>query len=117
MRLPGSAVTASLSMALATMLGVSGAVVCSGSRALAQGAAVVPTVSMSVNSATKTFVHRKDYDERMDQEFLQRHMDSTGQVRPDLEQQGLDHIRQMKTAPSIGAKVSSAPAAAATSAP
>lgn len=117
MRLPRSAVSASLSMALATMLGVTGAVLCSGSLALAQGASGVPTVSMSVNTATKTFIHRKGYDEQMDQEFLQRHMDSSGQVRPDLEQQGLDHIRQMKTAPSIGAKVSSAPAAAATSAP
>jgi hypothetical protein len=117
MRLPRSGVAASLSMALATMLGVSGAVVFSGSPALAQGAASVPTASLSVNTATKTFIHRKGHDEQMDQEFLQRHMDSNGQVRPDLEQQGLDHIHQMKTAPSIGAKVSSAPAAAATSAP
>jgi hypothetical protein len=72
---------------------------------------------MSVNTATKTFVHRKDYDETLDQKFLQEHMDSKGQVRPDLEQKGLENIRQMKMAPSIGGKVSSAPASSATSAP
>jgi hypothetical protein len=117
MRRPRSAVTASLSVALATMVGVTGAVVCSGSRALAEDAADAPTASMSVNTATKTFVHRKDYDELQDKKFLQEHMDAKGQVRPDLEQKGLEHIREMKTAPSIGAKVSSVPAAAPTSIP
>lgn len=117
MRRPRTAVTASLGVALATMVGVTGAVVCSGTRALAEGPSDAPTASMSLNTATKTFVHRKDYDERMDQEFLQQHMDSRGQVRPDLEQKGIAHIRQMKTAPSIGAKVSSAPASASTSVP
>jgi len=112
-----SAVTASLSVALATIVGVTGAVVCSGSRALAEEAADAPTASMSVNTATKTFIHRKDYDELQDQKFLHEHMDAKGQVRPDLEQKGLEHIRKMKTAPSIGAKVSSAPASAPTSDP
>jgi len=117
MRGSRTAVTASLSVALATMVGVTGAVVCSGSRALAEGPSGVPTASMSLNTATKTFVHRKDYDERMDHEFLQHHMDSKGQARPDLEQKGIEHVRQMKTAPSIGAKMSSAPASAASSVP
>lgn len=117
MRRPRTAVTASLGVVLAAMVGVTGAVVCSGSRALAEGPSDAPTASMSLNTATKTFVHRKDYDERMDHEFLQQHMDSKGQVRPDLEQKGIAHIRQMKTAPSIGAKMSSAPASAASSVP
>jgi len=99
------------------MVGVTGAVVCSGSRAHAEEATDAPTASMSVNTATETFVHRKDYDEGQDQKFLQEHMDANGQIRPDLEQKGLEHIREMKTAPSIGAKVSSAPASAPTSDP
>ena len=98
MRRPRTAVTASLGVVLAAMVSVTGAVVCSGSRALAGGPSDAPTASMSLNTATKTFVHRKDYDERMDHEFLQQHMDSKGQVRPDLEQKGIAHIRQMKTA-------------------
>jgi len=116
MRRPRSAVTASLSVVLAAIVGVSGGVMCSGSRALAQEAADAPTASMSVNTATKTFVHRKDYDEAQDQKFLQEHRDAKGQVRPDLEQKGLEHIREMKTAPSVGAKVS-APASGQTSDP
>jgi len=117
MRRPRFAVTASLGVTLATIVGVTGAVVSSGSRAFAEGASDAPTASMSVNTATKTFVHRKDYDELQDQKFLQEHKDTKGQVRPDLEQKGLEHIREMKTAPSIGAKVSSAPASAPTSDP
>jgi hypothetical protein len=116
MQRPRIAVTASLGVALATIVGVTGAVVCSGSRALAEGSDV-PTPSMSLNTKTKTFVHRKDYDERMDQQFLEQHMDSKGQVRPDLEQKGIDHVRQMKIAPSIGAKMATAPASASSSAP
>jgi hypothetical protein len=116
MHRPRIAVTASLGVARATIVGVTGAVVCSGSRALAEGSDV-PTPSMSLNTKTKTFVHRKDYDERMDQQFLEQHMDSKGQVRPDLEQKGIDHVRQMKIAPSIGAKMATAPASASSSAP
>lgn len=116
MHRPRIAVTASLGLALATIVGVTGAVMCSGSRALAEGADVA-TPSMSLNTKTKTFVHRKDYDERMDQQFLEQHMDSKGQVRPDLEQKGIEHVRQMKMAPSIGAKMATAPASASSSAP
>ena len=117
MHRPRIAITASLGVALATIIGVTGAVVCSGSRALAEGGTDVSTPSMSLNTKTKTFVHRKDYDERMDQQFLEQHMDSKGQVRPDLEQKGIEHIRQMKTAPSIGAKMATTPASASSSAP
>ena len=117
MHRPRIAVTASLGVALATIVGVTGAVVCSGSRALAEGGSDVPTPSMSLNTKTKTFVHRKDYDERMDQQFLEQHMDSKGRVRPDLEQKGIEHVQQMKTAPSIGAKMATAPASASSSAP
>ena len=116
MHRPRIAVTASLGVALATIISVTGAVVCSGSRALAEGADV-PTPSMSLNTKTKTFVHRKDYDERMDQQFLEQHMDSQGRVRPDLEQKGIEHVRQMKTAPSIGAKMATTPASASSSTP
>jgi len=116
MHRPRIALTASLGVALATIIGVTGAVVCSGSRVLAEGADV-PTPSMSLNTKTKTFVHRKDYDERMDQQFLEQHMDSQGRVRPDLEQKGIEHVGQMKTAPSIGAKMATTPASASSSAP
>ena len=116
MRRPRNAATAALGVALATI--VTGGIMCSGSRALADPSpGGASSASMSVNTKTKRFVHRKDYDERLDQEFLEKHMDSSGQVRPDLEQKGLEHIQTMKVAPSIGTKVSSGPSSASTSVP
>jgi Rieske Fe-S protein len=110
---PRNALTAAL--ALATVVGITGVITCTASRALADPSSPggVDASSMTVNTKTKTFVHMKDYNDRMNQEFINKHMDSNGMVRPDLEQQGLDHIRTMKTAPSLGAKVSGATSAPA----
>jgi hypothetical protein len=111
-----NALTAAL--ALATVVGITGAITCTASRALADPSTPggVDASSMTVNTKTKTFVHMKDYNDRMNQEFINKHMDSNGMVRPDLEQQGLDHIRTMKTAP-LGAKVSTGAASAPSSNP
>jgi hypothetical protein len=74
MRRPRTAATAALGVALATI--VTGTIICSGSRALADPSpGGASSASMSVNTKTKRFVHRKAYDERLDQEFLEKHMD------------------------------------------
>jgi|GraSoi013_1_40cm_1032412.scaffolds.fasta_scaffold25074_3 hypothetical protein len=40
-----------------------------------------------------------DRRERRQQEFLRDHTDSSGQVRPDLWQQGVEQLKQMKVVP------------------
>ena len=41
--------------------------------------------------------------ETVKQEFIRKHSDSSGRIRPDLWRKGMEHASQMSIAPSIGA--------------
>lgn len=98
MRLPRSAVTASLSIALATMLGVTGAVVCSGSVALADPSSAGTRPARPVGGESVKVHLRK----MQQQEFLREHSDASGKARPDLWRAGVEQQKQMQVAPYIG---------------
>ncbi len=49
-------------------------------------------------------------------EYLRQHSDATGKVRPDLELKGVQHMHQMKVAPSIGSHPAAPSAAPSTAA-
>jgi hypothetical protein len=89
-----------LGVALATMVGVTGAVVCSGSRAFADPSSAGgqdSSVDKSVEGSAK--VHMRQMQQ---QEFLREHSDASGNPRPDLWRAGVEQQKKMQVAPYVG---------------
>ncbi|HZC45458.1 MAG TPA: hypothetical protein VE243_03220 [Candidatus Acidoferrum sp.] len=99
MRWPRRAVTASLSVAFATMLGVTGAVVCSGSRALADPSSVGTPDSPPQKNEGSIKRHMREMQQK---EFLREHSDASGKPRPDLWREGVEQQKKMQVAPYVG---------------
>jgi hypothetical protein len=100
MRRPRSAVTASLGVALAMLVGTTGAVVCSGSRALADpssGGGQDLSADKSGEGSAKL-----EMKKMQQQEFLRKHSDASGKPRPDLWREGIEQQKKMQIAPYPG---------------
>jgi len=64
-----------------------------------------PTAGASAQPASSQGL-RNEQEERhkRQQEYIREHSDSSGKVRPGAYAKGIEHVRQMKIAPYIGAK-------------
>lgn len=86
------------------------------SLALAQSAEPSAQSSPAAQGKSHGLLGEQKMRQLQRKEFLREHSDSTGQVRPDLELKGIQHMHQMKVAPSLGAH-STAPSPAPSPAP
>jgi hypothetical protein len=48
--------------------------------------------------------NEQEIRKKRQQEYIREHSDPSGKVRPDAYVKGMEHVRQMKVAPQIGAK-------------
>ena len=80
--------------------------------ALAQSTDTSPTGDSGTHRKLGGLEGEKKLRELSRKEFNRQHSDATGTVRPDLQRKLIEHVRQMKVAPSIGAVPESAAATA-----
>src|SRR5713101_6096824 len=78
---------------------------CFASIALTIGTLLLAPVSVEGQSLSgaqvSTGLNTRDRREKRQEKFLLDHIDSTGQVRPDLWQQGVEQLQRMSVAPSV----------------
>lgn len=60
-----------------------------------------PPVEKNNNNGLR---NEKKFREQRQKEYVRQHSDSSGKVRPEAYLKGIEHVRQMKVAPYIGAK-------------
>jgi len=64
-----------------------------------------PTVSAAAQPApSQGLQNEQEQRHKRQQEYIREHSDRSGKVHPDAYSKGIEHVRQMKVAPYIGAK-------------